>query len=110
MRVHLDYAHANPILYRYAAGVVRFPRFAELQRARLAAYARTLGGERPEPACWRWAPGNATYQMVLGTLEADRGRARPRRRAHHVVHRRRVRRRGGQRCRSAPAAAAAAEA
>ncbi len=70
VRVHLDYAQANPILYRYAAGVVRFPRFGELQRARLAAYARTLGDSELARVL-ALGTGNATYQMVLGTLDLD---------------------------------------
>lgn len=70
VRVHLDYAHANPILYRYAAGVVRFPRFAELQRVRLAAYARTLGDDDLARVL-ALGTGNLTYQMVLGTLDID---------------------------------------
>jgi AcrR family transcriptional regulator len=81
VRVHLDYAHANPILYRYAAGVVRFPRFAELQRVRLAAYTRTLGDSELARVL-ALGTGNATYQMVLGTLDLD---ARVRDRAAELI-------------------------
>lgn len=74
VRVHVEFAHANPILYRYAAGIVRFPRFAELQRTRLQSYARTLGGESDLARVLALGTGNATYQMVLGTLDLEPGR------------------------------------
>ena len=47
-----------------------FPRFAELQRARLVTYARSLGGNDLARVL-ALGTGNATYQMVLGTLDID---------------------------------------
>jgi AcrR family transcriptional regulator len=70
VRAHLDFAAAKPMLYRYAAGLVRFPRFAEFQRARLGQYARSLGGGEMARIL-ALGTGNATYQMVLGAADLD---------------------------------------
>ena len=70
VRVHLDFATAEPMRYRYAAGLVRFPRFAELQRARLDEYARSLGGGELSRLL-ALGTGNAVYQMVLGAIDLD---------------------------------------
>lgn len=71
VRGHVAFAHENPIFYRYAAGVVRFPRFAELQRVRLLTYARTLGGDPDLARILALGVGTATYLMVLSTLDLD---------------------------------------
>lgn len=70
VRAHLEFAAAKPMLYRYAAGVVRFPRFAEHQRVRLTAYARQLG-DGDMARLLALGTGNAVYQMVLGTLDLE---------------------------------------
>ena len=70
VRVHLEFGAAKPMLYRYAAGLVRFPRFAEFQRARLGVYARSLGGSEMARIL-ALGTGNATYQMVLGAADLD---------------------------------------
>ena len=68
VRAHLEFATANPILYRYAAGIVRFPRFAEYQRARLAEYARSLGGGEMGRIL-ALGTGTSVYQMVIAALD-----------------------------------------
>ena len=70
VRVHLEFAATKPMLYRYAAGLVRFPRFAEFQRARLGVFARTLGGG-DMARILALGTGNATYQMVIGAADLD---------------------------------------
>jgi len=70
VRVHLEFASAKPMLYRYAAGLVRFPRFAEFQRVRLGQYARSLGGGEMGRLL-ALGTGNATYQMVMAAADLD---------------------------------------
>lgn len=68
VRSHMTFAHSNPVLYRYAAGQVRFARFRELQRGRVAQFTRDLGGTELSRILGLGI-GNAMYQMVMGTLD-----------------------------------------
>ena len=67
-RTHMEFAHSQPVLYRYAAGQVRFARFGELQRARVAQFTRDLGGNELSRIL-AIGIGNAMFQMVLATID-----------------------------------------
>lgn len=68
VRAHMDFAHSQPVLYRYAAGQVRFARFGELQRTRVAQFTRDLGGNELSRIL-ALGVGNSMYQMVLATID-----------------------------------------